>query len=184
MGRPGVDNDRRDRPPPLPVNAPYQAIVATPLFALGIRCDADEIIAIDYLPPRPESRPTTPLAAEAVRQIRAYLADPRHSFALPLQARGTPFQRRVREAIATIPSGATMSYGEVAKALHSGPRAVGGACGANPFPLIVPCHRVVAAGGGLGGFGGSRRTREADGDRLLDIKRWLLVHEGATPSAG
>jgi methylated-DNA-[protein]-cysteine S-methyltransferase len=163
------------------VNTEYQAVIATPLFALGLRCNADEIVAIDYLPRRAERLPTTPLAAEAVRQIRAYLADPRHIFTLPLQACGTPFQRRVREAIAAIPSGATMSYGMLAKAIHSAPRAVGGACGANPFPLVVPCHRVIAADGGLGGFG---RNRESDGGFLLDIKRWLLAHEGALPPAG
>ncbi len=68
-----------------------------------------------------------------------------------------------------------MSYGEVAAAIHSGPRAVGNACGANPYPIVVPCHRVVAANQGLGGFG-----RQGDGF-LLDIKRWLLAHERQSP---
>ena len=66
-----------------------------------------------------------------------------------------------------------MSYGEVAAAIHSGPRAVGNACGANPYPIVVPCHRVVAANQGLGGFARQR------GGFLLDIKRWLLQHENA-----
>lgn len=157
----------------------YAAIVAFPGFALGIRCDADEITAIDFLPPTPEQAPTTPLAAEAVRQLHAYRDDPRASFALPLRPAGTPFQRRVWEAIAAIPSGATQSYGVVAKSIRSGPRAVGGACGANPYPVVVPCHRVVAASG-LGGFG-----REGDdnapaaGYSPLNVKRWLLAHEAA-----
>lgn len=151
---------------------PYAAIVATPAFALGIRCDADEILGLDYLPPQREKRPTTPLADEAVRQIRAWLADPGFVFALPLAPCGTPFQRRVRAAIAAIPCGQTRSYGDIAKVVHSAPRAVGGACGANPFPLVIPCHRVIAANGTLGGFGGET------GDHFhLDIKRWLLAHE-------
>jgi len=158
----------------------YTAIVAFPAFALGIRCDADEITAIDFLPPSPERAPTTALAAEAVRQLHAYRADPHATFALPLRPAGTAFQRRVWAAIAAIPSGATRSYGEVAKAIRSGPRAVGGACGANPYPVVVPCHRVVAAGG-LGGFGreGSDggNDQPAGGYSPLAIKRWLLAHE-------
>lgn len=152
----------------------YQAIVATPLFAIGIRCNDDEVLGLDYLPPQPEHRPSGALAAEVVRQIRVYLANPRFEFGLPLRPSGTSFQRRVRTAIAAIPSGCTQTYGEVAKAIHSAPRAVGGACGANPFPLVVPCHRVVASGGGLGGFGG----RHGGADFNLEIKRWLLAHEG------
>ncbi len=150
----------------------YQAVVAAPGFCLGVRCDGDEVTAIDFLEPRPEVAPRTPLAREAVRQIRAYLADPRSPFGLPLRPQGTTFQRRVWERIAAIPSGETCSYGEVAQTLRSGPRAVGGACGANPYPLVVPCHRVVAAGGALGGFARNR------GGFLLDVKRWLLQHEG------
>jgi methylated-DNA-[protein]-cysteine S-methyltransferase len=108
-----------------------------------------------------------------VRQLRAWLKDPRFDFGLPLAPAGTHFQRRVWNAVAAIPPGHTMSYGEVAAAIRSGPRAVGNACGANPYPIVVPCHRVVAANQGLGGFG-----RNNDGF-LLDIKRWLLRHEHA-----
>ena len=158
---------------PKPSNPSYQAIVAAPTFAVGVRCDADELIALEYLEPCAEQAPTLPLAAEAVRQIRAYLADPAYVFGLPLRPSGTHFQRKVWQAIAAIPCGQTQSYGEVAKAIRTNaPRAVGQACGANPFPLIVPCHRVLAAGGALGGFG------RGNGDFLLDIKRWLLRHEG------
>lgn len=84
---------------------------------------------------------------------------------------GSPFQRRVWRAIRAIPSGRTRTYGEVAAELGSAPRAVGGACRANPYPLLVPCHRVIGATG-LGGFAG-----DASG-RLIAIKRWLLAHEG------
>jgi len=149
----------------------YQAVVAAPTFSLGIRCNDDEITGIDFLEPRAEVAPRTPLAQEAVRQLRAWLRDPRFEFGLPLAPAGTAFQRRVWAGIAAIPSGATRSYGEIATAIRSGPRAVGNACGANPYPVVVPCHRVVASGAGLGGFARNR------GGFLLDVKRWLLAHE-------
>jgi methylated-DNA-[protein]-cysteine S-methyltransferase len=151
----------------------YAAIVAAPSFSIGIECNADEITGIDYLEPCAEIAPKTPLAKEAVRQLRAWLKNPAFEFGLPLAPAGTHFQRRVWTRIAAIPSGQTMSYGEVAAAIHSGPRAVGNACGANLYPIVVPCHRVVAANQALGGFG-----RQGAGF-LLDIKRWLLRHENA-----
>ena len=153
----------------------YQAIVNAPGFSIGVCCNDDEITLIDYLKPRAEQAPKTPLAQEAVRQLRAYLKNPACVFSLPLAAAGTHFQRKVWDQIADIPPGHTTSYGELAKAIKSGPRAVGGACGANPYPVIVPCHRVIAASGGLGGFARQR------GGHLLDIKSWLLEHENAFP---
>jgi methylated-DNA-[protein]-cysteine S-methyltransferase len=152
---------------------PYAAVLSAPTFSIGIECNADEITGIDYLEPQSEVAPTTLLAQEVVRQLRAWLKDPRFDFGLPLAPAGTHFQRRVWNAVAAIPPGRTMSYGEVAAAIRSGPRAVGNACGANPYPIVVPCHRVVAANQGLGGFG-----RQGEGF-LLDIKRWLLRHEHA-----
>ena len=154
-----------------PMEKPFQAVVAAPTFCLGVRCDEAEILALEFLPPRAEQAPTNALAAETVRQLRAYLADADFAFCLPLQPAGTRFQRRVWEQIAQIPSRQTRSYGDVAKAIKSAPRAVGQACGANPYPVVVPCHRVIAAGGGLGGF-----ARQG-GDFFLDVKRWLLAHE-------
>ncbi len=152
--------------------AVYQAVLAAPGFRLGIRCDDDEIRAIEFLEAGAEVAPQLPLAREAVRQLHAYLKDPRFVPGLPLQACGTPFQRRVWGAIATIPCGQTRSYGELAQAVRSAPRAVGGACGANPYPIVVPCHRIVAADGAMGGFARQR------GGFLLEIKGWLLAHEG------
>ena len=158
-------------------NQTYQAVVAAPGFCLGVQCDGDEITGIDFLEPRPEVAATTPLAAEAVRQLKAYLTDPSFAFGLPLRPTGTTFQRRVWEQISAIPTGRTHTYGEVAKNLKNAPRAVGQACGANPYPIVVPCHRVVATGGAgdkkLGGFARER------GGFLLDVKRWLLRHEGS-----
>ncbi len=100
----------------------------------------------------------------------AYFDDPRCGIELPLLHWGTAFQRRTWHAIAAIPPGATRTYGELAQALGSAPRAIGGACRANPHPLVVPCHRVVARHG-LGGFAGDRTGQ------LLEIKRRLLAHE-------
>lgn len=112
----------------------------------------------------------TEAAAAAVRQIEAYLDDPRSRFDLPLALEGTPFRRRVWGAIRAIGPGCTRTYGQIAADLGSAPRAVGQACGDNPLPLVIPCHRVVAADG-LGGFAhsgaGFHRT----------VKRWLLDHE-------
>lgn len=150
---------------------PYSAILSAPGFSIGVRCSGDEISEIAYLEPCAEVVPAALLAKEAVRQLRAWLKDPRFEFGLPLAPAGTLFQRRVWEQIAAIPVGRTRSYGEIAGAIHSGPRAVGNACGANPYPIVVPCHRVVAANQGLGGFARQR------GGFLLDIKRWLLAHE-------
>ena len=153
----------------------FQAIVAAPGFSLGIRCNDDEVTGIEYLEPQPDRAPVSPLAAEAVRQLRAYLDNPAAAFSLPLRPAGTPFQRRVWTQIDTIPAGETRTYGQLATALHNAPRAVGQACGANPYPIVTPCHRVIATGGGLGGF-----NRESGGF-LLDVKRWLLRHEGSFP---
>lgn len=153
------------------MEAPYQAIVAAPIFCLGVRCDEAEVLALEFLPLRPEQAPSNAMAAETVRQLRAYLADSDFVFSLPLRPAGTRFQRRVWDRIAQIPNRQTQTYGDLAKAIKSAPRAVGQACGANPYPVVVPCHRVVAAGGALGGF-----SRDG-GDFFLDVKRWLLAHE-------
>lgn len=149
----------------------FSCVVAAPGFCLGAICDNQRIAQIDFLEPCAELVPSLPLAKEVAKQLRAWLADPKFVFDLPLQAHGTPFQRRVWAQITNIPLGQTRSYGELAQALASAPRAVGQACGANPLPVVVPCHRVIAAHGGLGGFA------RHGGGFLLDVKRWLLAHE-------
>ena len=150
-----------------------QAIVAAPDFCLAIFCSDEEILRTQYLAPCPELMTDNALAAYAVEQIRAYFAEPEFLFTLPLRPSGTFFQRRVWAQISEIACHQTRTYGELARALHTAPRAVGQACGANPFPLIVPCHRVLSASGGLNhGLGGFAQSRN-----LLHIKRWLLTHE-------
>jgi len=153
----------------------YDAIVPAPFGAVGIRTEGDVISGIDFLPPSFVARPATNLlAAKAAKQIAQYLAQPDFRFDLPLAESGTVFQRKVWQQIAAIPSGNAATYGQIAKRIRSAPRAVGGACGANPFPLITPCHRVMTSTGGLGGFSG----RADDAEFLLRVKRWLLAHEG------
>jgi methylated-DNA-[protein]-cysteine S-methyltransferase len=96
----------------------------------------------------------TPLLARAAEQLDQYFAGERRDFDLPLAPSGTPFQRRVWTEMARIPFGATASYATLARKTGSVARAIGGACGANPIPIVIPCHRVVAEGGALGGFSG------------------------------
>ena len=94
----------------------------------------------------------TPLLLEAVAQLDDYFAGRRHTFDLPLAPRGNELQQAVWRELLAIPYGKTKTYGEIAKAVDSLPQPVGQACGANPIAVMIPCHRVVAAGGGSGGF--------------------------------
>lgn len=154
----------------------YAAIVGLPHGALGVRCSESVISALDYLPAQPEVAPRCPLAREAVAQLHAWLQEPAFRLELPLAQVGSAFQQRVWQEISAIACGQTLTYGELAGRIGSAPRAVGQACGANPYPIVVPCHRVVAARGGLnGGLGGFAHSTQG---YLLDIKRWLLEHEG------
>jgi methylated-DNA-[protein]-cysteine S-methyltransferase len=106
--------------------------------------------------------------------VGKYCEDADFQFTLPLKRNGTEFQQKVWDELCAIPRGSTRTYGELAKHLGSAPRAVGQACGANWFPVVVPCHRVTAASG-LGGFSNS----DDPNGYLLGIKRWLLAHEGS-----
>lgn len=150
----------------------YQAVIAAPFARIGLRMAGEAVSALDYLPAdTPEQPPTDAAATRAVEQLQAYFRDPHAPFTIPLALEGTTFQRRVWEALSAIPPGITLTYGELAQQLGTAARAVGGACRANPVPILIPCHRVVARQG-LGGYAG-----EVTGDPL-GIKRWLLQHEG------
>jgi methylated-DNA-[protein]-cysteine S-methyltransferase len=154
--------------------APFAAVLALPFGPFGVRVDGGRIRELLFLPPgTPAQAPADAFAADACERILAWVGDPRRPLALPLATAGTPFQRRVWQAISAIPSGRTATYGALAAALGSAPLAVGQACGANPFPLAVPCHRVIATGG-LGGFANAR------GGWLLEAKRWLLANEAGS----
>lgn len=153
----------------------FNAIVKAPFGAIGIRTDNDRLRELVYLPPHfDEKAPENTVAEQAAEQCRRYFADPDFRFDLPLCAAGSDFQRRVWDTIAAIPRGSVRTYGQVAKLLESAPRAIGQACGANWFPLVIPCHRVTASGG-LGGFG---HQNDEHGFQL-SVKRWLLRYEGA-----
>lgn len=150
----------------------WAAVLRVPFGALAVRVDHRAVREIRFLPPGAAAvAPRGPIAQEAIAQLRAYLADPDFAFDLPLEGTGTPFQKRVWQAIGAIPRGQVKRYGELSSELASAPRAVGQACGANPLPVVVPCHRVVAARS-IGGFANARAGF------LLDAKIWLLRHEG------
>jgi methylated-DNA-[protein]-cysteine S-methyltransferase len=146
--------------------------VSSPVGPLTITEDDGAIVALDFADKG--GRDETPLLVRARDQLDEYFLRRRRSFDLPLRMAGSPFQRAVWRRMLAIPYGKTESYGEVAKALGSAPRAVGGACGANAIPILIPCHRIVGAGGKLGGFSGGtgRPTKIA-----------LLELEGATGGA-
>ena len=153
------------------MSARFQARLDTAFGVVGVRTEGDALAEIVYLPRSAGVlAPTNALAERACAQIEKYVADPGYRFKLPLKEIGTAFQRRVWEQISAIPLGETRTYGDLARALRSAPRAVGQACGTNYFPLVIPCHRVVAASG-LGGFA------HASSGYLLEVKRWLLAHE-------
>jgi methylated-DNA-[protein]-cysteine S-methyltransferase len=150
----------------------YQAKLATPFAVLGIRTNGDWLTGIEYLPlDTPPLVFQNELAKEVCKQLQAYLVNPGFVFDLSLHISGTNHQRRVWQAIKTIPSGSTSSYGDIAAKLYSAPRAVGQACGANRLPIVIPCHRVIASNGEIGGF------MNVSNGFPLDIKRWLLHHE-------
>jgi methylated-DNA-[protein]-cysteine S-methyltransferase len=152
----------------------FSAIVEAPFGAVGIRTEPGFVRELTYLPKHfHEKAPTDAIAERAARQVERYLAEPDFVFDLPLVPVGSEFQRKVWDAICTIPRGEVRTYGQVAKFIRSAPRAVGQACGSNWYPLVIPCHRVTAAGG-IGGFA----RHDDDTGFHLNVKRWLLAHEG------
>lgn len=152
----------------------FSAIVEAPFGAIGIRTEPGLVRELVYLPPGfQEKPPADKFAEQAAWQVERYFADPDFRFDLPLQVAGTAFQRKVWDVISSIQRGDVLTYGEVARMIRSAPRAVGQACGANWFPLVIPCHRVTATGG-IGGFS---NHDDATGFHL-GVKRWLLRHEG------
>lgn len=151
--------------------------IDTPIGLLRIAGTADAVTGLTWAADAPGGAATDgPGAAtpapllRAAEQLRAYFAGDLSRFDLPLDLGGTAYQRRVWQALLDIPFGQTVTYGMIARAIASGARSVGTACGRNNIAVIVPCHRVVGAGDGLGGYSGTGG---------LDTKRWLLRHEGA-----
>jgi methylated-DNA-[protein]-cysteine S-methyltransferase len=149
----------------------YDVILEFPKMKVAVLTRGDRVAEIHYLPPSsPAVAPRNALAERAARQLERYREDPDTVFDLPLAIEGTQFQRRVWAAMCAIPRGRTRTYGELALELGGEARAVGQACGDNRLPVVIPCHRVVAADG-IGGFA------HATGGYLIEAKRWLLAHE-------
>lgn len=142
--------------------------ISSPLGPLTAFEEEGTVVALEF--GRAPAGDETPLLAEARRQLDAYFDGRLRRFSLPLAAAGTAFQRTVWAALADIPYGETRTYGDIAAGLGSAARAVGGACARNPIPIVIPCHRVLGAGGRLTGYSG------ADGTAT---KRVLLALEGA-----
>jgi methylated-DNA-[protein]-cysteine S-methyltransferase len=150
----------------------FDAKLAAPFAVIGVRVAGEKLTELVYLPREAAPlEPQTPFAREVWRQLVAYLDDPHFCFDLPVEPRGTEFQRRVWNVVCAIACGTTLSYQQVARRAGSAPRAVGMACAANRLPLVIPCHRVVGARD-IGGFMHSRRGQG------IAVKRWLLAHEG------
>ena len=139
----------------------------SPLGELTVTEENRSIIALDW------GRGCDSVETPLLKKVRTYLDDyfdgKDRKLDIPLGPQGTEFQVRVWRALEAIPYGTTRSYGELAKTLHSAPRAIGGACGRNPIPILIPCHRVLAAGGLSGGY-------TAPGG--LTTKSYLLNLEG------
>ena len=158
----------------------YDVVLDFPKMKVAVATRGGRVTHIRYLPPAAEAlAPRNALAERAARQLERYREDPDAGFDLPLLIEGTPLQRAVWEAMRAIPRGRTRTYGELARELNAEARvrddgtlarAVGQACGDNRLPIVIPCHRVVAADG-IGGFGHST------GGYLIEAKRWLLLHE-------
>ncbi|MBB5688287.1 methylated-DNA--[protein]-cysteine S-methyltransferase [Roseomonas alkaliterrae] len=149
-----------------------QLSLLTPLGEITVSEEDGAIVALDW--GRGRDQTETTLLRRARDQLQDYFDGTRTAFDLPLAPHGTPFQRRVWEALRAIPHGETRSYAEVARAVGCrAARAIGQANGANPIPILIPCHRVVAADGSLGGYSGG------EGEAT---KRFLLDHERTAPA--
>jgi len=146
-----------------------RTIEIEPGLRLGLTVNDGALVAIDFRPQGP-GNDAHPLLDETERQLRAYFAGRLRDFSLPCRVQGTDFQKSVWCTVLRIPYGRTRTYLDLARELKTpgAARAVGAANGANPLPIVIPCHRVVASGGGLGGYGGG-----------VDLKRRLLALEGS-----
>jgi methylated-DNA-[protein]-cysteine S-methyltransferase len=150
----------------------YHAKLQTAFAVLGIRTLGERVTDIDYLPQGIAAlAPLNKAAERACREIERYLRDAEYAPDLSYELSGTSFQCRVWKKISAIQPGRTLTYNDIARVLRTAPRPVGGACGANRLPIVIPCHRVVSSNG-IGGF------MRGGGEPALSIKRWLLRHEG------
>lgn len=150
----------------------YSAVFNTPIGKIGIKTEFEKLISVNYLPETVKNfKEKEYFVKEVITQLQAYFSQPQFHFTLPINPEGTLLQKEIWHALRNIPKGTTTTYGSLAESLTTNPRVVGNACRKNPIPIIIPCHRVVAANN-LGGYSG-----QTQGD-LIKIKKWLLHHEG------
>jgi len=144
--------------------------IDSPVGPISVYAKNDEIIYLRMTKPAEPGLGESQVVSEALSQLAEYFAGDRKHFDIPIRAQGTEFQRAVWQRIATVPFGQTISYADIARQIGKplAARAVGGAVGANPHAIIVPCHRVLGASGRITGFSGGEG---------IPTKRWLLNHE-------
>lgn len=151
----------------------YDVTVEFPKFKVGVATRDGIVTSLKYLPLSAASIfPESELGKRAERQLQGYRANPNTAFDLPVVVEGTDLQKAVWQAMCAIPLGKTRTYGELARELGADARDIGQCCGDNRLPLVIPCHRIVAADG-IGGFA------HATSGYLVEAKRWLLMHEAA-----
>jgi len=152
----------------------YAVVFKTDIVTIGLQFDGKNLTKVDYLKNTSTKAAVNKLAETIKNKIEEYLkpGSKVKTIDVDMRLNVTPFQQKVLKQLLQIPYGETRTYGEIAEILKTSPRAVGNACRKNPLPIIIPCHRVVAANG-IGGYSG------ATGGDLLDIKYRLLQLEGA-----
>ncbi len=146
------------------------AVIASPIGKLAIEADNQYLYQIHFESELELLPSQNSLTARVLTQLDAYFTDAKFQFDLPIRLETTAFRQKVLTALQAIPSGSTLTYGELAKKLATGPRAIGNACRHNPIPLVIPCHRIVAQSS-IGGFSGAKHGK------LIAMKQWLLQHE-------
>ncbi len=151
----------------------YASVWRSPIGVLRVSTTATALIAVDLLVDEPSGGIHCDIGRRVIDDLSAYFSDPTHRFSVPLELSGSAFQRRVWDALRSLPAGTVLTYGELAGRLGSSARAVAGSCRSNPCPVVVPCHRIVGASG-IGGFMGATTGVP------VDLKRRLLALEGVT----
>lgn len=150
-----------------------RAVIQTPVGPVGLEAEGGKVTGVRFARGEHSAPPAGGVLDEAAGQLEEYFRGDRREFRLPLRrpAGATAFQNRVWDALLAIPFGETRTYGQLARELGTGARAIGGACARNALPIVIPCHRVVGRSG-LGGFSGDWETGLA-----VDVKKALLAHE-------
>jgi len=154
------------------MNRAFEAVIDSPLGMLGIKLIDDRLAELHFLASDASEFSSDSLAVKKIiTELGNYFTDAKHVFDVPYVLSGTALQRKIWQVISKIPVGTTISYGEVAKKLGTGPRVIGNACRSNPIPIVIPCHRIVASNGDLCGYCGFTKGLS------LNNKKWLLEHE-------